>query len=790
MTEQCEVETYSREIVESVPSERVAFLIEEVRDNMVSKNRKTGGMEPVLNEETGKLPVIIRKAMAEKRKLESAPCGIWRGQIFAGCFTLREEKLVNTYDLPEFAYPEEQAKGEKYGFGIYSMFGHISPDYKRLLNLGTAGIRKRIESRLSALEAEKIISGCDCRNLEKTRDFLTAAAISLEGLENFAANHAAMLFEKAEVCEDGAWKKELLRCAEALLWVPKHPARSFFEACQSSWLLHLALQLTDNYLALGRPDQYLYPFLKKDLEEGRLSLAEAQEMTDCYMLKFNERSQDNEVAAEMMDLELRQKKFNEQWEERKLYDIGHQRYNVRDTVDAINHWNQNVIVGGVIPDTGEDASNILTVMIIESFRRLRMTNPVLSVRLGRQTPAYLKRQIAVTLKTGGGLPALYNDEAIIGGYTHFGVDLKEARDYANNGCWECLLPGKTDFYFTKLNALKCMEWVLNHGRCHIDQKQEVPDQGPVEDIRDYEELYRRVLKNFRIVMESSAKHMVETQHLRSIVAPVPLLSAFLEGPIEKGRDMTQMGARFILGGIIAEGISHTIDSLTAIKKVVFEEKYCTLKEVADAIDRNFKGCESLRCRLASCPKYGANQAEADAVGMRLTRDYSKMMEEIDRKYPEMKFLPGIGTFSWYIAVGNGTGASADGRYAGEAVASNFSPSAGAMTRGITGALLSFSKMNLDVLPLGSPLDLGLSGQYVKGEAGTARMIGLIDTFLELGGNLLTISVADAELLKEAQAQPEQYKDLRVRMGGWSAYFTMLSREQQEHHIKKAESGFF
>lgn len=772
--EECITEQYSREIVESVPSERVAFLIEEVRDNMTSKNRKTGGMEPVLNEETGKLSVIIRKAMAEKRKLESSPCGIWKRQIFAGCFTLREEKLVNTYELPVFAHPEEQAEGEKYGFGIYSMFGHISPDYNRLLNLGTSGIRKRIESQAA----------------QKKCDFLTAAAISLEGLENFAANHAAMLFEKAKSCEDRAWKKELLRCAEALLWVPKHPARNFFEACQSSWLLHLALQLTDNYLALGRPDQYLYPFLKNDLESGRLTLEEAQEMTDCYMLKFNERSQDNEVAAEMMDLEMRQKKFNEQWEERKLYDIGHQRYNVRDTIDAINHWNQNVIVGGVIPETGEDATNILTVMMIESFRRLRMTNPVLSVRLGKHSPAYLKRQTAVTLKTGGGLPALYNDETVIKGYTHFGVDIKDARDYANNGCWECLLPGKTDFYFTKLNALKCMEWALNHGRCHIDQKQEVADQGPVSDIKNYEELYQRVLENFSIVMETSAEHMVETQHLRSIVAPVPLLSAFLDGPIEKGRDMTEMGARFILGGIIAEGISHVIDSLTAIKKVVYEEHYCTLKEVADAIDHNFEGYERLRCKLASCPKYGANQEEADEVGMRLTRDYAKLMEEIDKKHPEMKFMPGIGTFSWYIAVGNGTGASADGRLAEEAVASNFSPSAGAMTRGITGALLSFSKMNLDVLPLGSPLDLGLSGQYVKGEAGTIRMVGLIDTFLELGGNLLTISVADAGLLKEAQARPEQYKDLRVRMGGWSAYFTMLSHEQQEHHIKKAESGFF
>ena len=773
-----DIEQYSRRIVESKPSQRVSWLIDATRENMLVKNEKAPDPPSVLNEKTGKLPVIIRKAMAERAKLSCAPVGIWDKQVFAGCFTLREERIVNTYALPEFAYPEEQKEGEKYGFGIYSMFGHISPDYKRLLKLGTDGIRKMAAEQLKTAEDET------------ARAFLQAVLISLEGLEIYASRHVDMLLAKSEAEEDPVRRQELLRTAAALGRVPRYPASSFFEACQSAWLLHLALQLTDNYLALGRPDQYLYPYLEKDLKENRLTVEEAQELTDLYMLKFNERSQDNEVAAEMMDLVMEQQKQEKKWEERKLYDIGQQRYNVRDTIDAINHWNQNVMIGGCIPETGEDATNLMTVMMLESFRRMRMTNPVLSVRLSGQTPDYLKRQTAITLKTGGGLPALYNDETVIKGYQKFGVDLEDARDYANNGCWECILPGKTDFYFIKLNALKCMEWALNHGRCHIDGKQEVPDQGDVSEITDFEALYKRVLDNFKIVMEGAAAHMVETQHLRSIVAPVPLLSAFLEGPVEKGKDMTQMGARFILGGTIAEGISHVIDSLCAIRRVVFQEKYCTMTELADAIDHNFEGNEKLRNKLDSCSKYGANEEEADEIGVRLTHDYAELMMEIDGKYPEMKFMPGIGTFSWYIAVGNGTGASADGRLAAEPVASNFSPSKGAMTKGITGALLSFSKMNLDVMPLGSPLDLGMAGQYVQGEEGTKRLVGLMDTFTQLGGNLLTISVADSETLRDAQKHPENYKDLRVRMGGWSAYFTMLSKEQQEHHIKKSESGFF
>lgn len=767
---------YAEKIVTSQPSERVAFLIDEVRDNMLAKNTRHDDMGSIRNEETDRLPVIIRKAMAERQKLERSPVGIWNRQLFAGCFTLREEKIVCTYSLPEYAFPEEIEEGEKHGFGVYSMFGHISPDYPRMLAHGTDGLKKMAQEHMKTAKTEK------------SRAFLQAACISLEGLEIFANRHVQMLQEEYSREADAVRRAELKRTMEALAHSPRYPARTFFEACQACWLMHLALQLTDNYLALGRPDQYLYPFLKADLEAGRITVEEAQEITDCFLLKFNERAQDNEVAASEMDLTAVAWQEEKRWRERKLTDIGQQRYNIRDKLDALNHWNQNVIIGGTIPQTGEDATNLLTCMILESFRRIRMTNPVLSVRFHQNSPEYLYRQTAITLKTGGGLPCLYNDETVVKAYQNFGFAAEEARDYANNGCWECILPGKTDFYFIKMNALKCMEWTLNHGRTHVDHRQEAPDQGSVEEISSFEELYQRVLANFRYVMEMGSEHILKSQHLRAVVAPTPLLSALLDGPIEKGMDMTEMGARVTVAGMIAEGISHVIDSLCAIRQVVFEKKLYTLSEVVRAIDHNFIGSERLRARLAACPKFGCNDQEADEIGARLTRDYAAIMKEIDDRHGEMRFLPGIGTFSWYIAVGNATGASADGRFQAAPVASNFSPSANAMIRGITGAMQSFSKMSLDVLPLGSPLDIGMSEKYVAGEEGTKRLEGIIKTFVETGGNLMTITVADVETLRKAQQEPEKYKDLRVRMGGWSAYFTMLSKEQQELHIQKSAAG--
>ncbi|MDR1638927.1 MAG: hypothetical protein LBT59_04455 [Clostridiales bacterium] len=763
-------EAYSKSITNSVPTPRVSKLIESTHERMRAINTRFQDVGSVLNEETRTFPTIKRKALAEKQKLERVPIGIWDGQVFAGCFTF-ENNVMISHELPEFAFEEEKLEGEKYGFGIYSMFGHIAPNYPRLLSLGTSGIIEMAKSQL-----EKVSS-------QESKDFLEAVIISTEGLEAFAKRHEEFLREKAEACPER--RDELLRTADALSISPKYPPKTFLQACQSMWLCHLALQLTGNYLAIGRPDQFLYPFLKSDLDSGTLTVEEAQEITDLYMLKFNERAQDNETAAKTMDLESMKENQERKWRERKLSDIGQQRYNPRDSIDAVNHWNQNIMLGGV-DSQGNDAVNLLTVMMLESFRRLRMTNPVTSVRVNTRTPDFFIRQVAETLKTGGGLPCVYNDEILIKAYENFGFKAEDARDFGNNGCWEVILPGRTDFYFIKINMLKCLEWTLNRGVCHVDGKQEIPDPGDPSDW-DFETLYSKFLDNLRLCCQTATSHIFETRLLRSIVAPTPLLSGLLDGPIESGKDMTQMGARDIVGGTIAEGISHTADSLTAIKRIAFDEGE-GLGAIAQAIDTNFETHPELRVRLESCPKYGANNPEADAMAARVAKDYALIVKGLNEKNDQMSFLPGIGTFSWYIAVGEGTGASADGRLLGEPVASNCSPSAGAMTKGVTGAIQSFCKLCHDVLPLGSPIDVGMSSRHVSGEAGTGRLMGLIKSFCQMGGNLLTISVADAEILRDAQANPERYRDLRVRMGGWSAYFTMLSKEQQSHHIRKSEAG--
>jgi formate C-acetyltransferase len=241
--------------------------------------------------------------------------------------------------------------------------------------------------------------------------------------------------------------------------------------------------------------------------------------------------------------------------------------------------------------------------------------------------------------------------------------------------------------------------------------------------------------------------------------------------------------------MLAESAAHTIDSLTAIKTVVFEERQATMAELCDALDANFEGYASLRAHLLAAPKYGNDDDRADAVGRELIDAFTAIVAQHAEAHRSLlKFPCGVGTFSWYIGIGEGLGASPDGRRAWQPVSSNFSPALGRDKAGLPGAILSYSKMQRCNLPAGGPLDLRLARRLVRGKEGTERMAGLVRGFVEAGGAMMTLTVADTEELRAAQREPERYESLRVRMGGWCAYFTMLSHEQQEHHIRRQEAN--
>ena len=757
-------------------TQRADRIRKSIRENMLFPRTKWVDPRSVFEEhpESADKPLILRNAIAVKMKLEGCPICLWSEQLIAGSMVDPIAKVQITGSLPDHATAEEKEAAAKEGVTVGTIVGHIVPSYPKLLRLGTNGIRDQ------ALSLKETATDSD------SKAFYEACAIVMDALSAFSKRHAAMICDIAKTESDAQRTDELHKMAEALEFVPANPAQTFYQASAAIWITHLAFQLTGNGLAIGRFDQHTWKYLQADIESGALNEEQAQEIVDCFMLKFNERSIDNSIPGSQTDFEAANAKNLAGWAKRTAFDHATHRKNVRDDIDSSNHWLQNVIVGGVKPEDGTDASNPVTYMVLEAFDRNRMTNPCLTVRLHNGTPETLYKKSCETLINGGGLPAFFNDEGIVPALTKWGFPVEDARDYTNDGCWEVILAGRNDFYFDRFNMLRCLEWALNHGKSRIDGKREAIDVGDAADFDSYEKVFEAFLKELYFEIEGLMKKNDEQFGRRYKIAPVPLLSALLEGPMELGGDMTQRGAKYVTYGLIAEGVSHVIDSFAAIKKVIFDEKYATMVQLADALAQNFEGYEELRVRLMASPKYGRNEKSADDIGKEILDLFAEKVRELNPKYNKITYLPGAGTFSWYIAIGEGVGATPDGRLSGEAVSSNLSPSAGAATRGITGSILSHASFDMASLPVGSPADLRLSSKLVEGEGGMERLMAVVKSFVKLGGNMLTLTIADTQLLRAAQKNPEQYRDLRVRMGGWSAYFTMLSKDQQEHHIQKAE----
>ena len=721
-------------------------------------------------------PLAVRKARAIALKLASMPAELWDGQLFAGSMTLEEPRLHAEKGFPEYTSEAEREDAAERELSVHSVFGHVVPSYPVLLSRGLRGVR-------ADAEAQKLSAGLSSDEIA----FLDSVIIAVDAVMDYAVRVADRCDQEALAQAHNGLISEL-RVAELCMMsanlrqVPAGPAETFWQALQAVWLLHMIFHSTLNGNAMGRLDQYGWPYLQADLDSGRLDLETAAELVDCFCLKFNERAQTTD--------DLRPEARTPQSivaKRRTRHRVSSQISTGRDRLDATNHWLQNIVIGGLRPD-GTDGTNPLTFLLLESYRRNRMTNPLVTVRLHRDSPDELVDYACEVLKEGGGMPAIFNDEAIIPALERLGIPTPDARDFTNDGCWEVIIPGRTDFRFQRLSLMLCLEWALNRGCTRVNGHREGLDTGDPRSFSSYEEVWQAFLSQLDAMVGRVVNHVVETINDRNAIAPVPLLSALIDGSIRSRRDLTAGGAKYRTYGMLAESAAHTIDSLTAIKTMVFQEKQATMSELCDALDADFEGYATLRAKLAAAPKYGNDDERADAVGMDLIDQFTRIVGgHAERHRSLIEFPCGVGTFSWYIGIGEGLGASPDGRLAGQPVSSNFSPALGRDVEGIPEAILSYSKMHDSNLPAGGPLDLRLARRLVLGTEGTRRMVGLVRGFVETGGSMMTLTVADTEELRAAQREPDRHKSLRVRMGGWCAYFTMLSREQQDHHIRRQEA---
>jgi len=715
-------------------------------------------------------PLAVRKARAIALKLSKMPTDLWDGQLLAGSMTLEEPRVHAEWGFPDYVTDAERDAARQRGLSIHSVFGHVVPDYPTLLAKGLRGIR-------ADAEAQRPLA-----TTPQETAFLDSVAIALDAVIGFAARLAARCDAAAAEKDSGSLfsplrAAEIRQMAANLRQAPAGPALTFWQALQSVWLLHMVFHSTMNGNAMGRLDQYAWPLLEADLAAGRLDMAQAFELVGCFCLKFNERAKTTDDQRpdarepEPVDPARRTRHYTSS-------QIGTRR----DGLDATNHWLQNTIVGGLTPD-GHDGTNPLSFLLLEAYRRNEMTNPLLTVRVHRGSPDALLRHACEVLKDGGGMPALFNDEALVPALERLGIPTPDARDYTNDGCWEVILPGRTNFVFQRLSLMLCLLWAL--GR---DRSEAAPDTGDPRGFASFGDVWRAFAAQADAMVGRVVRSVTETCNDRSTIAPEPLLSALMDGAIASRRDMTAGGSRYRTFGMLAESAAHAIDSLVAIKTVVFEHNAATMAELCDALAANFVGHEPLRKKLLDAPKYGNDDERADALGREVIAAFTEGVAcHAATHRARVLFPAGVATFSWYIGIGEGLGASPDGRLAGEPVSSNFSPALGRDLDGLPSAILSYAKMHHERLPAGGPLDLRLARRLVEGDEGTGRMAALVRSFVDTGGSMMTLTVADTEELRAAQRESDRHRSLRVRMGGWCAYFTMLSREQQEHHIRRQEA---
>lgn len=604
---------------------------------------------------------------------------------------------------------------------------HTTVGFERVLAIGYRGLREQVEERLKRGDLD-----------EKGRDLLLAMRACLNAAAVWHRRYVAEL-EKLADTSAGDQRAHYLDVLKHLRKVPENPPTTFREALQSLWMMWDFLRLCGNWSGIGRIDKMLGPYLQRDLEAGRVTRDDARELLAHFWIKGCE------------------------W-------IGAGNYHVGNTGDA--QFYQNIVLSGVDAD-GQDITNEVTYLVLDVVEELHISDFPIAVRVGPDTAEWLFRRIAEVQRRGGGIVAIYNEPLILEALEAFGYEKREARDFANDGCWEIMLPGNTTFSYSPFDMLRLLQNALGLG----------PDCTDPPQVQDFEGLYARFLNELR-------KH-VEAFHTRADHAhengpPAPLVAIFVENCIEQARDYTDRGARYSVLAPHAGGIPDAANSLLAIKKLVYEEERLTLVDFIDILRSDWEGHEPLsREARRRFPLYGNDDAEADAMVRRIYDDYVSLAADVPERNGVLR-PPGISTFGREIGFREHRLATAFGAKKGEILATNFGPTPGTDMRGPTALMRSFCSMNFRKLPNGVPMELKIDPGSVRGETGIDALVTLMRTFLQLGGVFLHIDVVDTDLLRDARQHPERYPNLSVRISGWSARFATLSSEWQDMIIHRTE----
>ena len=613
-------------------------------------------------------------------------------------------------------------KGESVLEGV----SHLTLEFGKLLKKGLRGYRKEIASRRSGYATEK------------ERRFLKSLSVAESAFEIWHGRYLE-LTEKENPRAHGILKK-----------VPFNPAETFEEAVQTVWMEFAFARLCGVWPGIGRIDVLLGDYLKKDLEEGRIDVNEAREILASLFIKGCEWIRSNPETG---------------------------------SGDA-QHY-QNIVLAGM-DETGREVTNEVTYLVLDIVEELGISDFPITVRVSPNSPEKLLRRVAEVMRHGGGVVAVYNEPLILRSLKNAGYSDEEAAKFANDGCWEVQIPGKTDFTYCPFDGLRVFERALGLGG---------ETQREFESI---EELYERFTDELKKEVEGiyagtvgAAYYCENGKWQTRWNTPASVVSLFEEDCIAKAAAYYDLGTRYTLRSPHIGGAPDVANSFAAVEELVFRRRAVTFGRLREILKNNWEGEEELRLTAKNGISYYGNDSEiADGFMARILNDFADVVQAVDRAHADcpVRFIPGVSTFGRQIEWRNARSATVFGTRRGEILSGNASPTPGTDAEGLTAVIRSHTRADLVRQTRGAALDLRVAGSALAGEKGITALVGLINAFVRLGGFFVQIDTVSAETLRAAVENPEMYKTLSVRVSGWNARFVTLNREWQEMVINRTEQS--
>ncbi|MBE6541557.1 MAG: hypothetical protein E7672_03820 [Ruminococcaceae bacterium] len=673
---------------------------------------------------------VWARAMAQKAWFEEFPTYIYEYDLVAG-------SLRGDYVVSPSARQKNRAEDAKNLFGSGDFWlnrDHFAPAYERFLNDGICGTMEKIRASRENHKDEP-----------DRAEFLDAMAEVLEGFSTHIKNYAQEAEKVASETDKPECASQLRRLADDLNYISREKPVTLRQALNLVYIAHVAFHFQDKYaMALGRLDQYLYPFYKHDIEAGIITDEEAEDLFACAFIKL--------------------------WEVRWLG---------RDDV-------VNICIGGTTPD-GKDAVNELSYIILHAVRDCNIPGPNLSARLHDDVPDRFIDECLQVIGTGLGYPAMMNDKANIPALLRYGYSLEDARNHCFVGCIENFIPGKQPGWTDgRFNVPNCLEGVFYRGSATHSDYCGV-DSGPLEDMKTMDDFMCAFKKQ---IDRSAAEYVTRFNNYNAKVNYAYFTNVFMsmlcDDCIGRGLDINCGGAVYpSVHGACAMGIATVADSLAAIEKLVFIDKEYTLMEIRDAMKANFDGYEELRQKMRNVCKYGNNDDFVDKYAVWFVEYLEKAFSPY-RTRDNGAFYIGIASNVANIYCGAYTGATPDGRHAKEPMSDAASPTYGMDQNGPTSAFLSLSKPDYSLSALGTVVNQKYTTDMLRDPTKRAALAAAIKTYFKLGGQELQINCVSRETLIDAMEHPENYEDLVVRVSGFSAYYVSLGKDTQKDILSRTE----